>query len=34
VKDVYIPLKGYVGVVLQPMFPNFIREKLKKAAKL
>ena len=34
VQDIYIPLKGFLGIVLQPIFPNFIREKLKKAAKL
>ncbi len=33
-EDIYLPFKGWVGVVLQPLFPRFIREKLKAAAKL
>jgi len=33
-KDIYIPIKGFMGVVLQPLFPNFIRRKLIKASKL
>lgn len=33
-KDVYIPSKIWVGTCVQPLFPNFMRNKLKQAAKL
>ena len=33
-KDLYIPMKGWAGVVLQPLFPNFMRKKLIQASKL
>lgn len=32
--DIYIPTKIWVGTCVQPLFPNFMREKLKNAAKL
>lgn len=33
-EDIYLPLKGWVGVALQPFFPRFIRGRLIRAAKL
>lgn len=34
VEDIYLPLKGWIGVALQPLFPRFIRRRLISAAKL
>lgn len=33
-EDIYLPLKGWIGVVLQPLFPRFMRRKLMSAARL
>ena len=32
--DIYIPIKMFFGVIVQPVFPNWMRKKIKQAAKL
>lgn len=33
-KDLFIPGKLWVGTLLQPLFPNFMRNKVRQQAKL
>lgn len=33
-EEVYLPWKGWLGVILQPIFPRFMRWKVTQAAKL
>lgn len=33
-EEIYMPKKGWMGVVLQPLFPRLIRWKVTRSAKL
>lgn len=33
-EEIYLPKKGLIGVILQPIFPRFMRWKVSQAAKL
>lgn len=33
-EEIYLPKKGWVGVLLQPLFPRLIRWKVSRSAKL